>query len=118
MTAPMMARTTTDEATALRRKLDDRTAVVSVVGLGYAGLPLAIAFADAGFRVVAMDLDRDRVDALNEGRSYLDEVPSERVAALVDAQAARAIYGPSGPPVSKLLEQQGEACAGLELPLP
>src|SRR3712207_4924156 len=58
--------------------LDNRTARVGIVGLGYAGLPLAIAFADAGFAVTGIDLNDDRVAAVNEGRSYLVDVPEER----------------------------------------
>ena len=45
------------------------TASVGVVGLGYVGLPLAVAFAKAGMPVVAVDIDQGRADAINEGRS-------------------------------------------------
>jgi UDP-N-acetyl-D-glucosamine dehydrogenase len=55
---------------------------VGVVGLGYVGLPLAVAFAEEGNDVVALDADPRKIDALTEGRSYIEDVPSERVAAL------------------------------------
>ena len=54
-----------------------------VVGLGYVGLPLAVTFADAGFRVCGVDTDAKRVDAVNAGRSHVPDVPSETVARLV-----------------------------------
>ena len=59
---------------------------VGVVGLGYVGLPLAVAFAEEGHEVVGLDADPRKIDALAEGRSYIEDVPSERLAAL-DGQA-------------------------------
>ena len=55
---------------------------VGIVGLGYVGLPLAVAFAEAGHEVVGLDADPRKVEALAEGRSYIEDVPSERLAAL------------------------------------
>ena len=55
-----------------------REATLGIVGLGYAGLPLAMTFAEAGFDVVGVDLDQDRVDSIRQGRSYLVDVPGER----------------------------------------
>jgi UDP-N-acetyl-D-glucosamine dehydrogenase len=64
------------------RTFDDRIATreasVGIVGLGYAGLPLGIAFAEAGFEVTGIDLDEERVRAVEERRSYLVDVPAER----------------------------------------
>jgi UDP-N-acetyl-D-glucosamine dehydrogenase len=57
-----------------------RAARVGIVGLGYAGLPLAMAFAEAGFEVLGIDLDEERVQAIGEGRSYLVDVPVDRYA--------------------------------------
>jgi UDP-N-acetyl-D-glucosamine dehydrogenase len=51
---------------------------VGIVGLGYAGLPLAMAFAEAGFQVTGIDLDESRVQAVREQRSYLVDVPAKR----------------------------------------
>jgi UDP-N-acetyl-D-glucosamine dehydrogenase len=55
---------------------------VGVVGLGYVGLPLAVAFAAEGHEVVGLDADPRKIDALAEGRSYVEDVPSERLAEL------------------------------------
>ncbi|MDQ3993592.1 MAG: nucleotide sugar dehydrogenase [Actinomycetota bacterium] len=59
-------------------RIATREASVGIVGLGYAGLPLAIAFAEAGFDVTGIDLDEERVRAVEERRSYLVDVPAER----------------------------------------
>lgn len=63
----------------LREKFDERQAFVSVIGLGYVGLPLAVAFADAGLRVLGIDTDQEKVDAVNRGESYIQDVPSEEL---------------------------------------
>jgi UDP-N-acetyl-D-glucosamine dehydrogenase len=52
---------------------------VGVIGMGYVGLPLAVAFAKAGRDVVAIDVDRRKIDALTEGRSYIEDVPDEEL---------------------------------------
>jgi UDP-N-acetyl-D-glucosamine dehydrogenase len=69
----------------LRGRLRERTAVVGVIGLGYVGLPQALAFAEAGYRVLGFDIDPAKPEALGAGRSYLLDIPSARVAALVSA---------------------------------
>jgi UDP-N-acetyl-D-glucosamine dehydrogenase len=69
----------------LRRKIESREARVGVVGLGYVGLPLAVEFAQAGFTVTGIDLDQRKVDALNRGESYIQDVSTAEVKALVDA---------------------------------
>ncbi len=55
---------------------------IGIVGLGYVGLPLAVAFAEAGERVVGVDRSPERVAALRAGRSHVEDVPDERLAAL------------------------------------
>jgi UDP-N-acetyl-D-glucosamine dehydrogenase len=52
---------------------------IGIVGLGYVGLPLAVAFAEAGHDVVGVDADQTRVEALNDGRSYVEDVPSAAI---------------------------------------
>lgn len=71
--------------TTLIKKFEDRTARIGVVGIGYVGLPLAVVFAEAGFEVIGIDPSEDKVEALNQGRSYILDVETERVKALVDA---------------------------------
>ncbi|HLM49112.1 MAG TPA: nucleotide sugar dehydrogenase [Solirubrobacteraceae bacterium] len=55
---------------------------VGIVGLGYVGLPLAVAFARAGHDVVGVEVDARRANAINEGRSYIEDVPDEQLADL------------------------------------
>jgi UDP-N-acetyl-D-glucosamine dehydrogenase len=55
---------------------------VGIIGLGYVGLPLAVAFAEAGHEVVGLDTDARKIEALREGRSYIEDVPSEALAPL------------------------------------
>jgi UDP-N-acetyl-D-glucosamine dehydrogenase len=64
-------------------KIDKRTACVGVVGLGYVGLPLALEFARAGFKVIGYDVSDRVVKALMSGKSHIQDVPSDEVARLV-----------------------------------
>jgi UDP-N-acetyl-D-glucosamine dehydrogenase len=68
----------------LLRKIEDRSARVAVVGLGYVGLPVAVHFAEGGFGVIGLDVNEDVVDAVAGGRSHIEDVASERVGRLVD----------------------------------
>ncbi|MBL7201964.1 MAG: nucleotide sugar dehydrogenase [Anaerolineae bacterium] len=67
----------------LQDKIDDGSARVCVIGLGYVGLPLAVGFARRGYKVVGLDIDERKVASLAEGQSYIQDVESEAVAALV-----------------------------------
>jgi UDP-N-acetyl-D-glucosamine dehydrogenase len=58
---------------------------VAIVGLGYVGLPLSLQFARCGVQVLGLDIDPGKVDALNEGRSYIEHIPGEVVAEQVRA---------------------------------
>ncbi|MGC9361126.1 MAG: nucleotide sugar dehydrogenase [Anaerolineae bacterium] len=69
----------------LLEKIADRTARVAVIGLGYVGLPLAVEFARGGLTVVGIDIDAGKCDAINGGRSYIDDVPSSDLASFVRA---------------------------------
>ncbi|OGU30063.1 MAG: UDP-N-acetyl-D-glucosamine dehydrogenase [Gemmatimonadetes bacterium RIFCSPLOWO2_12_FULL_68_9] len=66
-------------------KAEARTAVFGVIGLGYVGLPLTVELAATGYRVIGFDLNRRVVDGVNAGRSHILDVPSERLAPLVQA---------------------------------
>jgi UDP-N-acetyl-D-glucosamine dehydrogenase len=65
---------------------------IGIVGLGYAGLPLAMAFGEAGFEVTGIDLNDERVQAVRERRSYLVDVPAERYEPLEDRLHATTDY--------------------------
>ncbi|MCP5059781.1 MAG: nucleotide sugar dehydrogenase [bacterium] len=69
----------------LSKTIDSREARIGVIGLGYVGLPLALEFARAGFRVTGFDLDGEKVRILNEGGTYIEDVPAEDVAREVAA---------------------------------
>ncbi|MBI5428627.1 MAG: nucleotide sugar dehydrogenase [Nitrospinae bacterium] len=66
----------------LLEKIKGKTARVGVVGLGYVGLPLAIAFGKAGFHVVGLDIDRSKIDRLARGESYIRHIPAESIRGL------------------------------------
>ena len=74
--------TETTRASLLLERILTRRAKCGVVGLGYVGLPLAVEFARAGFTTAGIDLDQRKVSAINEGRSYIDDVPTSVVADL------------------------------------
>jgi UDP-N-acetyl-D-glucosamine dehydrogenase len=74
----------------LKRKIEARQARVGVVGLGYVGLPLAVEFAQMGFTVTGIDIDQAKVDLLNRGESYIQDVPTAVLKPLVDAGKMRA----------------------------
>lgn len=66
-------------------KVRAKRAVVGIIGLGYVGLPLALRFCEAGFRVIGFDVDPAKVSALNAGRSYLARFPDAAVAGAREA---------------------------------
>lgn len=66
-------------------KFDDKSAVIAVMGLGYVGLPLAVTYAQAGFKVIGIDPVEEKVNLVNDGKSYILDVTDEEVAMLVDA---------------------------------
>jgi UDP-N-acetyl-D-glucosamine dehydrogenase len=67
----------------LVEKIAERRAVIGVVGLGYVGLPLAVAFAEAGFHVTGVDVDAEKVAALSRCESYVEDVPDSVLRPLV-----------------------------------
>jgi UDP-N-acetyl-D-glucosamine dehydrogenase len=74
----------------LERRIQDGTAVVGMVGLGYVGLPLSVEFAKAGLRVIGFDLSQDKVAGINRGVSHIGDVPSECIATLVHGERLQA----------------------------
>ena len=63
----------------------DDTLCVGVVGLGYVGLPLALSFAEAGYQVIGVDIDQERVDQLRNGNSYVTDISDEAVATALES---------------------------------
>ncbi|MRS12210.1 MAG: nucleotide sugar dehydrogenase [Actinobacteria bacterium] len=68
----------------LLEKIEDGSAVLAVVGLGYVGLPLAVEMGKAGSRVIGLEVSLEKADAVNAGTSYIPDVPSADVKDLVD----------------------------------
>ncbi len=58
----------------LLHKIENHTAQVAIIGLGYVGLPPAVAFAEAGFPVVGINVDPTKVDAINADHSYISDI--------------------------------------------
>jgi len=79
----------TDAAHRLARRLDATTATIGVVGLGYVGLPLAVEYADRGFSTVGIDLDEERIETLNDGTNYIDDLEDDRIRRLVADEQLR-----------------------------
>ncbi|MCB8950118.1 MAG: nucleotide sugar dehydrogenase [Ardenticatenaceae bacterium] len=74
----------------LLNKIETRQAHIGIVGVGYVGLPLAVAFAQAGFHVTAVDVSKEKVEAINAGRSYIEDVSTEDMEPLVREGRLRA----------------------------
>ncbi len=75
-----------DAAATLLTATQNRSVPVAIVGLGYVGLPLAMAAARAGFPVTGFDIDKSKIDELNAGRSYIGAVKNSELAAFVEAK--------------------------------
>jgi UDP-N-acetyl-D-glucosamine dehydrogenase len=80
----------TDSSSDLEALYRQKRATIGIIGLGYVGMPLALAAWTAGFRVIGFDIDREKVDAINGGKSYLKHIPGEAIAAAVQAERMRA----------------------------
>jgi UDP-N-acetyl-D-glucosamine dehydrogenase len=70
---------------ALEQKINERTALVGIIGLGYVGLPLAVELGKENFRVIGIDVSKDKVDLVNSGRSDIDDVKDKDLQPLVKA---------------------------------
>jgi UDP-N-acetyl-D-glucosamine dehydrogenase len=63
----------------LLEKFKNRSATIGIVGLGYVGLPLMLRYIEVGFKVLGIDIDKQKVDALNAGRSYIEHIPGSAI---------------------------------------
>jgi UDP-N-acetyl-D-mannosaminuronate dehydrogenase len=64
----------------LIKRIQQKDAVIAVVGLGYVGLPLVLAYARAGFQPLGLDIDSSKIDHLHAGTSYIKHIPTASVA--------------------------------------
>jgi UDP-N-acetyl-D-glucosamine dehydrogenase len=108
---PIATRAKSAAAKALIKKIDDRTARVGVIGLGYVGLPLAMVMAEAGFKVTGFDIAVPKVKLLNTGKSDIDDIPDETVANAVKSGHFTATTDP------KLLRQMDTISICVPTPL-
>ena len=74
----------------LLNKINNRTAKVGVVGLGYVGLPLAVEKANAGYKTIGFDVQESKVKMVNEGKNYIGDVVDEQLAELVNSGILKA----------------------------
>ena len=74
----------------LIEKLQNRTAKIGIIGMGYVGLPLAVVFAEAGFEVTGVDPIGWKMDKINRGESYIPDISSESIKRLVTDGRLRA----------------------------
>jgi len=70
----------------LAQKLKDHSGVVGIVGMGYVGLPLALAFAEAGFRVIGFEIDEDKIKNLKASKNYLRHIDEKRIKNAVESK--------------------------------
>ena len=68
----------------LEKLIEDKSARIGVIGLGYVGLPLIVEFCSNGFEGIGFEVDERKVDEINAGRSYIPDVPTDRLKACVD----------------------------------
>jgi UDP-N-acetyl-D-glucosamine dehydrogenase len=74
----------------LEQRYTDKTAVIGVIGMGYVGMPLALAAAAAGFRIVGFDVDPEKIAKINAGKSYFKHISSQDIASAVNNGRVRA----------------------------
>lgn len=67
-------------------QINNRTAKIGIIGLGYVGLPLAIEFGKAGFKVTGFDIDSQKIDSLHQGKSYIQHIDAHHIQELVGQQ--------------------------------
>ena len=76
----------TTASSELQSKIENKTATIAIVGMGYVGLPLAVAVFDAGFPVIGFDVDEKKIEHLNNGTPYLEHLGSNFAQDFVDSE--------------------------------
>ena len=71
-------------------KINDKTANIGVIGLGYVGLPLAVEFTNAGYNVTGIDVDQTKVDLINSGKNYISDIKDSILNEAVDKKLLKA----------------------------
>ncbi len=66
-------------------KLKDKKAIIGIVGLGYVGLPLMLRYVEVGYKVVGFDIDKDKVESLKKGQSYIEHISNEKIQHAIDS---------------------------------
>lgn len=69
---------------ALTQKLKTKTATIGIIGLGYVGLPLAIRYAEVGYKVLGLDIDPEKAKNIKQGKTYIEHIPDEAIQGLTD----------------------------------
>ncbi len=67
----------------LIRKLEDHSAIIGIIGLGYVGLPLMLRYSEVGLKVIGFDVDNEKIKTLQSGESYIEHIPSSSIKAAV-----------------------------------
>ncbi len=68
----------------LIEKLNNKSAIIGIVGLGYVGLPLMLRYTEVGYKVLGLDIDPSKVEMLNQGKSYIEHIPSSVISCAVE----------------------------------
>ncbi|MBS4034971.1 MAG: nucleotide sugar dehydrogenase [Ignavibacterium sp.] len=71
---------------ALLEKINNKTATVGIIGMGYVGLPLALEFAEKGFLTIGFDIDEKKIPLLNSGSSYINHIKADKIKKVVDSK--------------------------------
>ena len=65
-------------------KLNDKSAIIGIVGLGYVGIPLALRYAETGYKVIGFDIDPEKAEKIAAARTYIKHIPDEDIRAATD----------------------------------
>ncbi|MEO0225638.1 MAG: nucleotide sugar dehydrogenase [candidate division WOR-3 bacterium] len=76
----------------LVKKIKEKKASIGIIGMGYVGLPLGVEIAKAGFKILGVDLDKEKIHMINKGKSYISDVTDEELSILVEDRVISATY--------------------------